>query len=122
MTIRFVPINNYYELLGITRNATPEDIKRAFRKLAMQYHPDRNPSREKWANEKFKQINEACEVLSDPDKRATYDTQLDSQVRVPCKPNRPAQSEQKGFPGWAKILAGVGVGLFLFHYLKAKES
>ena len=62
---------DYYEVLGIDRNATDEDIKRAFRKLAFQHHPDRN--KDDGATEKFKEINEAYEVLSSPDKRATYD-------------------------------------------------
>ena len=46
-------------MLGINRDATDEEIRRAYRKLAVEYHPDRNPGREKWANEKFKEINEA---------------------------------------------------------------
>lgn len=62
---------DYYELLGIDRNATDDDIKKAFRKLAFQYHPDKN--NEAGATEKFKEINEAYEVLSSPDKRAAYD-------------------------------------------------
>ena len=62
---------DYYEVLGIDRNATDEDIRRAFRKLAFQYHPDRNA--DDGATEKFKELNEAYEVLSSPDKRATYD-------------------------------------------------
>ncbi|MFC1864376.1 molecular chaperone DnaJ [Chloroflexota bacterium] len=62
---------DYYEVLGIDRNATDENIKSAFRKLAFKYHPDRNP--DDGAEGKFKEINEAYEVLSDPDKRATYD-------------------------------------------------
>ena len=62
---------DYYEILGIARTATEEDIKKAFRKLAFQCHPDRNP--EAGATEKFKEINEAYEVLSSPDKKANYD-------------------------------------------------
>ncbi len=62
---------DYYEIIGIARNATDEEIKRAFRKLAFKYHPDHN--RQDGAEEKFKEVNEAYEVLSDPDKRAAYD-------------------------------------------------
>jgi molecular chaperone DnaJ len=62
---------DYYEVLGIERNATDDDIKKAFRKLAFQFHPDRNPDKD--ATEKFKELNEAYEVLSDANKRAAYD-------------------------------------------------
>jgi DnaJ-class molecular chaperone len=64
---------DYYQILGVPRNATDEQIKKAYRKLAMQYHPDRNPGKEKWANEKFKEINEAYGVLGEPKKRKQYD-------------------------------------------------
>lgn len=64
---------DYYEILGVQRNASDAEIKKAYRKLAMQYHPDRNPGKEKWANEKFKEINEAYGVLGDPQKRKQYD-------------------------------------------------
>jgi len=64
---------DYYEVLGVPRNSTDEQIKKAYRKLAMQYHPDRNPGREEWANEKFKEINEAYGGLGDPQKRRQYD-------------------------------------------------
>lgn len=63
---------DYYQVLGIDKHATPEQIKSAFRKLARKYHPDLNPN-DKEASEKFKQINEANEVLSDPEKRKKYD-------------------------------------------------
>ncbi len=62
---------DYYEVLGVARNARPEEIKKAFRRLAMQYHPDRN--RDHGAEAAFKEVNEAYEVLSDPERRAAYD-------------------------------------------------
>jgi molecular chaperone DnaJ len=63
---------DYYEILGVQRNASDEEIKKAFRQLAMKYHPDRNQG-DKVAEEKFKEINEAYEVLSNPEKRRMYD-------------------------------------------------
>lgn len=63
---------DYYEVLGLSKGASEDEIKKAFRKMAMKYHPDRNPG-DKEAEEKFKEINEAYAVLSDPDKKDKYD-------------------------------------------------
>jgi DnaJ-class molecular chaperone len=66
-------MKEYYRTLGVPENASDEDIKKAFRKLAFEYHPDKNPGNEKQAEEKFKEINEAYGVLGDKDKRLQYD-------------------------------------------------
>ncbi|GAB1857182.1 J domain-containing protein [Flavobacteriaceae bacterium MHTCC 0001] len=63
---------DYYKILGVEKNATPKDIKKAYRKLAAKYHPDKN-SGDRDAEDKFKEVNEANEVLSDPEKREKYD-------------------------------------------------
>jgi hypothetical protein len=68
-------LKDYYAILGVPRNATPEEIKEAYWRLAKEYHPDKNPSPE--AEERFKLINEAYQVLSDPAKRAEYDALYD---------------------------------------------
>ena len=63
---------DYYELLGVGRTVGEEEMKKAYRKMALQYHPDRNPG-DKQAEEKFKEVSEAYSVLSDPQKRSQYD-------------------------------------------------
>jgi curved DNA-binding protein len=96
---------DYYKILGVERNASEAEIKSSFRKLALQYHPDRNPGN-KEAEEKFKGINEAYEVLSDPQKRSRYDQLGDSYSRW----------QQRGAPGnfnwddWTRQTGGAGGG------------
>lgn len=63
---------SYYDILGVDKNASAEEIKKAYKKVAIKYHPDRNPG-DKVAEEKFKEAAEAYDVLHDPDKRARYD-------------------------------------------------
>lgn len=63
---------DYYKILGVERNASADEIKKAYKKVAIKWHPDRNPG-SKEAEEKFKQAAEAYDVLRDPDKRARYD-------------------------------------------------
>ena len=65
-------MKDYYQILGVSRDASLEEIKRAYRRLALKYHPDKNPG-DKEAEERFKEINEAYAVLSDPEKRRQYD-------------------------------------------------
>ena len=63
---------DYYEVLGVNKNSSADEIKKAYRKKAMQYHPDKNPG-DNAAEEKFKEANEAYEILSDAEKKAGYD-------------------------------------------------
>jgi curved DNA-binding protein len=94
---------DYYKTLGVDRKASEEDIKRAYRKLAMKHHPDRNPGN-KQAEEKFKEINEAYQVLSDPQKRQHYDQLGDSYSRW---------QQRGGVPGgfnWDEWAAAPGGG------------
>ncbi len=93
---------DYYKILGVPRNATEKEIKKAYRKLARQYHPDANPN-DPTAEEKFKEINEAYEVLSDPEKRKKYD-----QFGAQWKNFTSAGGRPEDF--WRQWQAGAGAG------------
>jgi DnaJ-class molecular chaperone len=98
---------DYYKILGVERNASEGDIRKAYRKLAMQYHPDRNPN-DKEAEERFKEINEAYQVLSDAKKRTHYD-RLGSDYSNWQQRGAPGDfnwDQYGGFPGGVRVEYG----------------
>jgi curved DNA-binding protein len=98
---------DYYKILGVERNASEDDIRKAYRKLAMQYHPDRNPN-DQQAEERFKEINEAYQVLNDATKRAHYD-RLGSDYSNWQRRGAPGDfnwDQYGGFPGGVRVEYG----------------
>ncbi|MFT3907806.1 MAG: J domain-containing protein [Ferruginibacter sp.] len=96
---------DYYKVLGVEKNADAEQIKKAFRKLARKYHPDVNPN-DKEANKKFQQINEANEVLSDPEKRKKYDLYGKDWEHGAQQQAYNAQRQSQGFGGQSYDFSG----------------
>ena len=98
---------DYYEVLGVNRDAPEEEIKKAYRKLAMKFHPDRNPDN-KDAEEKFKEAKEAYEVLCEPEKRRAYDTYGHAGIH----PQMGAAGEGAGFGGFAEAFGDIFSDIF----------
>ncbi len=97
---------DYYKVLGLSKNATAEEIKKSYRKLARKYHPDLNPENAD-AEKKFKQINEANEVLSDPEKRKKYDEYgKDWQHAEEFEKAKKARKQRSGFEGYTYSSGG----------------
>jgi curved DNA-binding protein len=106
---------DYYKVLGVSRDADAQAIKKAFRKLALKYHPDKNPNN-KDAESRFKEINEAYEVLSDPDKRAKYDRLGQSYQQWQHMGGQPGGFDwsqwTSGMPGGTRVEYGSAGDLF----------
>ncbi|CAH9123633.1 unnamed protein product [Cuscuta epithymum] len=102
---------DYYKILQVDKNAKDEELKRAYRKLAMKWHPDKNPSNKKDAEAKFKQISEAYDVLSDPQKRAVYDQYGEEGL----KGQVPPPQEAGGRGGTTFFHSGDGPNMFRFN-------
>src|SRR3954453_21725754 len=101
---------DYYEILGLNRDASEEDIKKTYRKLAMKFHPDRNPD-SKDGEEKFKEAKEAYEVLSEAEKRRAYDAYGHAGVNPQMGGMGPG-GEGPGFGGFAEAFGDIFSDIF----------
>lgn len=112
---------DYYGVLKVSRDASDDDLKKAYRKLAMKWHPDKNPTNKAAAEAKFKQISEAYEVLSDPDKRAVYDQYGEEGLKGAVPP--PGAAGAGGTPagGFNMNGPGGGGGTFRFNPRNAED-
>ena len=91
--------DKYYQILGVPKTATADEIKKAYRKLAVKWHPDRNPDNKELADKKFKEIGEAYSTLSDPEKRKLYDQFGEAGVKNTGAGGPAGGGFPGGFPG-----------------------
>nr|GMD36777.1 DnaJ homolog subfamily B member 13-like [Ipomoea batatas] len=110
---------DYYKILDVDRNAKDDDLKKAYRKLAMKWHPDKNPNNKKEAEAKFKQISEAYDVLSDPQKRAVYDQYGEEGLKSGVPP--PGAGGARGPGGATFFSTGEGPTSFRFNPRSADD-
>jgi len=108
---------DYYKILDVLRTATEEEIKKAYRKLALKWHPDRNPSNKKESEEKFKEVAEAYEVLSDAKKREIYDSYGEEGLKAGGAEGAPGAQFSGGFGGFP----GAGFSSFRFTPRNAED-
>src|SRR6187200_1786071 len=101
---------DYYEILGVPKNASDEEIKKAYRKLAMKHHPDRNQGEDKGAEAKFKEAKEAYEMLSSAEKRAAYDQY--GHAGVDPNMRGPGGAGAEGFGGFAEAFGDIFGDIF----------
>eukprot|EP00244_Chara_vulgaris_P014921 TRINITY_DN970_c0_g2_i6.p1 TRINITY_DN970_c0_g2~~TRINITY_DN970_c0_g2_i6.p1 ORF type:complete len:359 (-),score=84.02 TRINITY_DN970_c0_g2_i6:620-1696(-) len=106
---------DYYDVLKVGKNASDDELKKAYRKLAMKWHPDKNPNNKASAEAKFKQISEAYEVLSDPQKRAIYDQYGEEGLKGGVPPPGSGGGGGGGFPGGGGFSNGGAPNVFRFN-------
>jgi len=105
-------MKNYYTIFGVNQTASKEEIKKIYRKLAVQYHPDKNPNN-KEAEEKFKAVAEAYEHLSNEEKRKTHDIQLHNREKANMRARAQNTAYSNNSYNWGQIFFGIFLLIFV---------